>query len=63
MLKIFREFVSQKGQGIVEYALLLGFVAIVMLVLFANDGLITTFQNALRETVNLFITRNSAYSS
>ena len=30
MLKKFREFLSDKGQGVVEYALLLGFVAVVV---------------------------------
>ena len=45
MLKKIREFFqkkdSEKGQGVVEYALLLGFVALVALVLFKEDGLNT----------------------
>ena len=62
MLKKFREFVSQKGQGVVEYALLLGFVAIVVMGLFAEDGLANTLRTTLRSIMTQFTTFNSAYS-
>ena len=39
MLKKIKELLKEKGQGIVEYGLILGFVAIVAVSLFASGGL------------------------
>ena len=56
MLKKIREFFSQKGQGIVEYALLLGFVAAITVGLFSGDdgGLMEVFQTTLQKILEKF---------
>lgn len=63
MLKKIREFFSQKGQGVVEYALLLGFVGIVIIALYQEDGLTNVFRNTLGAIKTQFTTFNEAYSS
>lgn len=63
MLKKIRECLSQRGQGIVEYALILGFVAVVTVGLFSNDGLKDTFRETLASIMNQFTKYNAAYSS
>lgn len=63
MLKKIREFFSQKGQGAVEYALLLGFVAIVLVAFSSSDGLIEPIRTALNNIKEQFTTFNSAYGS
>jgi|GEM_PF-2598106 len=63
MLKKFREYFSQKGQGVVEYALLLGFVAVLIVGFTTSDGLIDTFKTTLQNIVSQFTTFNSAYGS
>ena len=45
MLQKLKEFFDEKGQGIVEYALILGFVAIIALFMFSNGGLKTAVSN------------------
>lgn len=40
-----QEFLKEKGQGVVEYALILGFVAILALVLFKDSGLKSKVEN------------------
>lgn len=42
MLKKIRELLIEKGQGIVEYALILGFVAIIAVGLLGGSGLADT---------------------
>ena len=61
MLKKIREFVSQKGQGVVEYALLLGFVAVVVVGLTGSDGLSQTLRETLEAIMNQFTRHNAAY--
>ena len=39
MLQKLKELIDEKGQGIVEYGLILAFVAIIAIAIFANDGL------------------------
>ena len=56
MLQKIRARLKQKGQGVVEYALLLGFVAIVTVGLFTNDGLYTKFLTTLQSITNRFAT-------
>ena len=46
MLKKIREFFAQKGQGVVEYALLLGFVAIIAISLLNASGLRASINDA-----------------
>ena len=49
MLKKIREFISQKGQGVVEYALLLGFVAILAVSLIGGSGLVDAVQQNISD--------------
>ncbi len=63
MLKKIREFFSQKGQGAVEYALLLGFVAVILVAFGSSDGLIEPIRTALNNIKEQFTTFNEAYSS
>ena len=43
--KKIKEFFEEKGQGVVEYALILGFVAILAVALFQANGLQSKVQN------------------
>lgn len=61
MLKKIREYFSQKGQGAVEYALLLGVVAAIVVGFTSSDGLVKTFQTTLKNIVSQFTTYNDAY--
>ena len=63
MLKKIREFFTRKGQGVVEYALLLGVVAVLVVGFTTNGGLISTFRTTLSNVVEHFTTFNAAYSS
>ena len=47
MLKKIRELISQKGQGIVEYALLLGFVAVIAAYLIGGSDLINSVKQSI----------------
>lgn len=48
MLKKIREFFSQKGQGIVEYALILGLAAAIAAGLVGGSGLQAELQQAIK---------------
>lgn len=48
MLKKLREFLSQKGQGTVEYALILGFVAIIAVYILTGSGLTKDVQKNIK---------------
>ena len=63
MLKKFYGCLKRKGQGVVEYALLLGVVAVILVGFTGDKGLINTFQQTLENIVGHFTTFNSAYSS
>ena len=63
MLKKFYGRLKRKGQGVVEYALLLGLVAVILVGFTKDDGLIETFRTTLSNIVGHFTTFNSAYSS
>ena len=63
MLKKIYERLKQKGQGVVEYALLLGVVAVILVGFTGDNGLIQTFRTTLSNVVGQFTTFNSAYSS
>ena len=63
MLKKIYERLKQKGQGVVEYALLLGLVAVLTLAFFQEGGLTDSFGKTLKNIVGQFTTFNSAYSS
>ena len=63
MLKKIYERLKQKGQDVVEYALLLGLVAVLTLAFFQEGGLTDSFGKTLKNIVGQFTTFNSAYSS
>lgn len=63
MLKKIRKCFSNKGQGTVEYALLLGFVAVILVAFGSSDGLIEPIRTALNNIKEQFTTFNEAYSS
>ena len=48
MLKKIRKTLTQKGQGVVEYALILGFVAIIAVYLLTGSGL----KDSLKTNIN-----------
>ena len=61
MLKKIYLRLKQKGQGVVEYALLLGVVAILTLAFFQEGGLTETFGKTLSNIVGHFTRFNDAY--
>lgn len=61
MLKKLRKRFAQKGQGVVEYALILGFVAVVTVGLFGPDSLKSTFTNTLKGIMGQFTKYNGDY--
>ncbi len=63
MLKKIYERLKQKGQGVVEYALLLGLVAVILVGFTTNDGLIHQVRTALTNVTDHFTKFNSAYSN
>ena len=63
MLKKIRKLFAEKGQSIVEYALILGFVAVVTVGLFGSDGLKQTFRDTLTSIMGQFTRYNAAYSN
>lgn len=63
MLKKIYGRLKRKGQGVVEYALLLGVVAVILVGFTGDKGLINNFRDALENVVGHFMTFNSAYSS
>ncbi|MBQ3726174.1 MAG: hypothetical protein II902_03785 [Selenomonadaceae bacterium] len=63
MLKKIYERLKQKGQGVVEYALLLGVVAVILVGFTTNNGLISNVKKALYNVTDHFTKFNSAYSN
>ena len=63
MLQKIYKRLRRKGQGVVEYALLLGVVAVIVVGFTTEKGLIKTFRTTLSNVVGQFTTFNSAYSS
>ena len=63
MLKKIYLRLKQKGQGVVEYALLLGVVAVLVVGFTTDDGLIKTFRKTLSNVVGQFTTFNEAYEN
>ncbi|MBQ3336543.1 MAG: hypothetical protein IJS69_01060 [Selenomonadaceae bacterium] len=63
MLKKIYQRLKQKGQGVVEYALLLGLVAVIVVGFTTDKGLISTFQTTLENVVGHFTTFNKAYDN
>lgn len=63
MLQKIRKLLTQKGQGVVEYALLLGFVAVVTVGIVTGDdnSLKTTFKNTLKGIMAQFTTFNDSF--
>lgn len=63
MLKKIYQRLKQKGQGVVEYALLLGLVAVILVGFTSNNGLINNVKTALKNVVEQFTTFNEAYNN
>lgn len=63
MLQKIRKLLAEKGQGVVEYTLLLGVVVIITVGLFGKGSLATTFRSTLSGIMAQFTQYNSAYSS
>ncbi len=63
MLKKIYQRLKQKGQGVVEYALLLGVVAVLVVGFLTEDGLVNTFRTTLSNVVEQFTTFNDAYDN
>lgn len=63
MLQKIYQRLKQKGQGVVEYALLLGVVAVLVVGFVSKGGLTETFGKTLKNVVGHFTTFNDAYSS
>lgn len=61
MLQKIRELLKEKGQGIVEYAMILGFVAVVAIGLLGSDGLKKQVSTALTNITSQFTTLNKEY--
>ena len=55
MLQKIRKFLTQKGQGVVEYALLLGVVAVIVAILYDGVALPDAFATALRNILEKFL--------
>lgn len=53
-------YVSEKAQGIVEYALVLAFVAVVATALGTSGPLTTKVQQAFNDIVGAFATKSSS---
>ena len=53
---LIRKKSSEKGQGVVEYALMLGFVAVITVGLFGGEdgGLMEVFKTTLRDILDKF---------
>lgn len=63
MLKKIREFFKEKGQGVVEYALVLGVAALIAAALLANGGLgdkIVGSVNKVGDSIDTAATKISA---
>ena len=61
MLQKIRKFFSDKGQGVVEYALLLGFVAVITVALVNDGGLKDTFKGTLSGIMHQFTQFNDDF--
>ena len=61
MFKKIREFFAQKGQGVVEYALLLGVVAIITLALFNEGGFVEALSKAFSNVTKQVTKFNAAF--
>lgn len=61
MLKKIREFFSQKGQGVVEYAILLGLAAAIAAALVGSTGLQSNANTAVSNAKAVGAAANSGY--
>lgn len=60
MLVSLRKFFTEKGQGIVEYAVLLAFVVAIAAYLFSNTGIKGEVSNTFSKTVSVLSSGNNA---
>ena len=63
MLKKIREFLKEKGQGVVEYALILGFVAVLAVALIGSSGLQTSSKNNIDHAQSVLSTIDYQFST
>ena len=61
--ELFKQYKEEKGQGVVEYALILGFVAILAVALFQTDGLKSKVQNNMTAVGNELDAMSNAITS
>lgn len=59
MLVSLRKFFTEKGQGIVEYAVLLAFVVAIAAYLFSESGVKTEVSKTFSKTVSVLSSGNS----
>ena len=59
MLTSMRSFLKEKGQGIVEYAVLLAFVVAIAAYLFNNDSIKNEVTATFNSTASILSTRDS----
>ena len=60
MLVSLRKFFTEKGQGIVEYAVLLAFVIAIAAYLFGQSGIKSEVSNTFSKTVSVLSSGNNA---
>ena len=60
--KAFEKFVKEKGQGTVEYALILGFVAVIAVFIFGSSGLKDSIQKNIQNINSVATLMDAEYS-
>lgn len=61
--KKIQEFLKEKGQGVVEYALILGFVAVIAVYLVSQSGMKDAVKNNVDDAKAVLTNMHSEYSS
>ena len=60
--KKIKEFIEEKGQGVVEYAMVLGFVAIIAIWLLKTSNLNTTIEDNVKDVTAAGNAIHTAYT-
>ena len=58
-----KKFFREKGQGVVEYALLLGLVAVLVVGITTDKDLLETFRETFEKVVDQFTNFNKAFDT
>lgn len=61
--ELFKKYKEEKGQGVVEYALVLGFVAVLAVYLIQSSGLESKVQTNVQNAGKTLDAMDSAFSS